>query len=544
MNGMAARLTKTLVLVGVALAVTASSGAAASPVHGRILGVVPHRAQLPRLAPRLANAIDSASPAVLTFDASYESLINQFFNDVAAASNTNNVYSVATQYSDGSGPIQYQSTFGGAYVTKDPLPASGCDDGSDPYCLTDLQLETEIQKVLTANAWHGAPTHMFFLMTPNGVGSCTDSSGIACSSNFFCAYHSDFVDSSNEDVIYANEPYEGPSVVPIGACTDPTQGFPNNPDSDATINTISHEHNEAITDPLTFPGNDAWIAADGSEIGDLCAFGFGPALGGTPGVNAWNQVINGHNYDLQEEWSNAADGGAGGCVQNLGGSTSPQPMGDGSGPLVYNNGPVMHTNTTYAIYWLPTARNTSLPVVTGTAAVSQTLTTSTGSWAVGGAPYSHQWQRCSSTGTSCVNISGATAATYKLTTADAGHVVRSTIRATNVNGTSLPAASAATAAVVGVPTVTKAPHISGRARVGKKLSGSHGSWTYSPTYRYQWLRCNAHGGGCSSINNATHSVYKLTSHDARHRLRLRVRATNAAGSKTATSSATAPAAKR
>ena len=64
-------------------------------------------------------------------------------------------------------------------------------------------------------------------------------------------------------------------------------------------------------------------------------------------------MINGHHYDLQQEWSNAD----GGCVQKLGGTASAATFG--SGPLVYQGGPVMHTNTTYAIYWLPTAGNTS-----------------------------------------------------------------------------------------------------------------------------------------------------------------------------------------
>ena len=198
----------------------------------------------------------------------------------------------------------------------------------------------------------------------------------------------------------------------------------------------------------------------------------------------------------------------------------------------------MRTNTAYAIYWLPTARNKSAPVVTGTAVVNKTLTTSVGSWD-GGAPFSYQWQRCSSTGTSCANIPGATASTYKLTTADGGHVVRSTVRATNVNGVSPPAGSAGTKMVVDVPAATKAPHISGRARVGKKLSGSHGAWTYSPAFAYQWLRCNAHGRSCKSISHATHAKYKLTKRDAKHRLRLRITATNAAGRVKATSATSA-----
>ena len=136
-------------------------------------------------------------------------------------------------------------------------------------------------------------------------------------------------------------------------------------------------------------------------------------------------------------------------------------------------------------------------------------------------------------------LSGAAASTYTLTTADGGHVVRSTVRATNVDGASQPTASSSTSAAIDVPAVTTAPHISGHARVGKKLSGSHGLWTHSLTYRYQWLRCNAHGGSCSSIHRATHSTYKLTHHDAAHRLRVRITATDAAGSKTSTSATSA-----
>ena len=306
---------------------------------------------------------------------SYQTAINQFFTDVAHDSpGDQNVYSVAKEYYDNPGPvhIQYQSTFGGAYVDHDPLPANGCDDGLDTYCVTDQQLQHEIQTVLTAKGWHGGLDHVFFLMTPNGVGSCESAAG-NCSTDTFCAYHSDFVDSNNEDVIYANEPYEGTD--PLGGCIDPEQGFPNDPDADTTINTISHEHNEAITDPLTDPSRTAWIAADGNENGDLCAYGFGTPLGTASNGQPYNQLINNHPYSLQEEWSNTANG----CVQRPG-DPAPTPPTNGHGPLLYQGGPVMHTNTVYAIYWLPTARNKSAPVVTGTAVINKTLTTSAGSW--------------------------------------------------------------------------------------------------------------------------------------------------------------------
>jgi hypothetical protein len=535
-------LTKLLVLAALALAVTASSGSAASPTRTRLLGVVPHGtgSVLP-LVHALPNAFGLAGPATLTFDAHYETLINQYFADVAHDSaGIKNVYSVATQYTDGSGPVQYRSTFGGSYVDHDPLPPNGCDDGVDRYCLSDNQLQVEIQSVLTAKSWQGGLDHIFFLMTPNGVGSCEFDGVVSdanpCSTNAFCAYHNFFGNAIGDafTVIYANEPYMGP--LPPGACTNPKdQGFPNDDvDAETTINTISHEHNEAITDPL----GDGWVELGGIENGDLCAYGFGTQTSGTAGVDAFNQTINGHNYELQQEFSNE-EGPQGGCVQFRHGPATQPPPGNGKGPLPYNGGPVMHTNKTYAIYWLPTPGNQTPPAVTGKAGIGQTLKTSPGTWNGGATGFHDQWQRCSSVGASCVNIPGATAAAYKLTSTDSGHTLRSTVSATNVNGTSPAATSATTAVVVDIPAITKPPHVSGRARVGKKLTGSHGSWTHSPTFHLQWLRCNAHGGHCSSIHHATHSTYRLTKHDAGHRLRLRVTATNAAGSRTALSTASA-----
>jgi hypothetical protein len=92
--------------------------------------------------------------------------------------------------------------------------------------------------------------------------------------------------------------------------------------------------------------------------------------------------------------------------------------------------------------------------------------------------------------------------------------------------------------VVDVPRSTDLPRISGKRKVGRRLSVSSGSWTWSPlAYRYQWLRCNAHGRSCRPIPGATHSTYRLRRRDAGHRLRARITATNAAGSGAVTSRA-------
>ena len=86
MSGLAARLTKISVLAGLVIAVTASGGSAASTRHGPILGVVPHSSQVATTRPALRKPAMVSSPGFLEFDPSYESTINQYFTDVAAAS--------------------------------------------------------------------------------------------------------------------------------------------------------------------------------------------------------------------------------------------------------------------------------------------------------------------------------------------------------------------------------------------------------------------------------------------------------------------------
>ena len=59
---------------------------------------------------------------------------------------------------------------------------------------------------------------------------------------------------------------------PSGGCDSGLVGTePVGAGADASLSSISHEHNEAITDPY----GDGWWAADGSENGDLCAYNFG-----------------------------------------------------------------------------------------------------------------------------------------------------------------------------------------------------------------------------------------------------------------------------
>jgi len=236
-------------------------------------------------------------PAGYTFSAGYSTYINQFFKDVAAASGaTTNVYYAGTQYYSLPGPIHVtnNSTFGGYYMDTHAFPANGCAlYVGVTKCLSDTQIKAEIRRVMAVKGWVASPTHMFFMFTPNGVGSCYNSSN--CAFTAYCAYH-----GYTSGIIYANQPY---TYTKPSACG--VQSFsataPHGFAADSTLSVVSHEHNEAITDPYLATGHYAWYDNLGYENGDKCAWIFGPT---TPLPAGYNQTINSHHYILQEEWSN------------------------------------------------------------------------------------------------------------------------------------------------------------------------------------------------------------------------------------------------
>ena len=240
-------------------------------------------------------------PAGHSTTATFKNIVGGYFNNVAAASGaTNNVYSVATQYYDGSGNIAYSATSGGSTVDTDPYPSLGCvGTNIGGPCINDSQLQTEVQKVVAAKKWPTGLGAEYFVYFPNGVTTCTSVASYECSGTIYCAYHSS-VGSGSSTILYANMPYDGISGCESGEYPNGDTG------ADSELNVTSHESIETITDPL---GN-AWYDSSGNEIGDKCNFTFGSPLGGAAGAQ-YNEQISAGNYYLQEEWSNAAAG----CVQ-------------------------------------------------------------------------------------------------------------------------------------------------------------------------------------------------------------------------------------
>jgi hypothetical protein len=239
-------------------------------------------------------------PAGYSNATGYSSTIDQFFNDVAADSGkTTNVYAVDTQYSG----IAYSSTYGGSVTDTNAFPASGCPLYNGlAECLTDAQIMAEIDNQIAAHSWTKNSTTTFFMFTPDNVGSCFDAGGSSCAYTAYCAYHG----YTPSGAIYANQPDAFDPNCDVGE-------YPNGSSNqaDPTINVVSHEDNEAITDPQVNI-NSAWYDALGYEIGDKCAWTFGTRSG--PAGAQYSNTINGHNYFLQEEYSN--DGHK--CLQSYG----------------------------------------------------------------------------------------------------------------------------------------------------------------------------------------------------------------------------------
>ena|SRR6516225_2370819 len=80
--------------------------------------------------------------------------------------------------------------------------------------------------------------------------------------------------------------------------------------------------------------------------------------------------------------------------------------------------------------------NTTAPLVTGTATVGSTLTSTTGTWSNAPTGYTYQWLR------SGTPIAGATAATYVLAAADHGMSVSCNVTASNAAGSGFAASNA------------------------------------------------------------------------------------------------------
>ncbi|WP_327257108.1 hypothetical protein [Streptomyces sp. NBC_01244] len=173
-------------------------------------------------------------------------------------------------------------------------------------------------------------------------------------------------------------------------------------------------------------------------------------------------------------------------------------------------------------------RSTAAPTVTGTAVVGGTVKATTGSWSPVADSHTYRWYADGK------SISGATAASYVLPSTLQGKQLTVVVTARKAGHPEAKATSAAVLVKGAAPKATKAPAITGTAKVGRVLTASRGTWTPAPTsYTYKWY---ADG---KLITGATRSTFTPTSAQRGKRITVKVTA-NRTGhmSGTATSGAT------
>jgi hypothetical protein len=171
--------------------------------------------------------------------------------------------------------------------------------------------------------------------------------------------------------------------------------------------------------------------------------------------------------------------------------------------------------------------NDVAPVLSGSTAVGDALSCSTGSWTDYPMPsFSYQWLSDGSP------IVGATSASYTVQDGDCGCSICCQVTASNMAGQASADSEAVQIPPAAVPSYISTAVLSGSGVLGGTLFCPTGTWlgNPAPSFTYQWLRDDSPIGGATSPSYAVRLV------DCGHFLCCRVTATNSAGTASGSSS--------
>jgi hypothetical protein len=217
----------------------------------------------------------------------------------------------ATSCSSGAEAVPYPSggVLAGVWYDRSAGATGAAASGATGH---QLAVEAESAAVHFGNSGQAANRNaQYVIASPTG----SNADGWANPTNGYCAYHDDTHDATIDGggavpgpiLAFTNLPYVPDAGAACGA------GTVNNPGVlDGATEAASHEYAETLTDQFpeaSPPGG--WATSNGAEIGDLCAYIAAPQ----PGA-AYNLTLAGGTVAVQGLWSNAANGGSGGCVQS------------------------------------------------------------------------------------------------------------------------------------------------------------------------------------------------------------------------------------
>jgi hypothetical protein len=226
-------------------------------------------------------------------DPAYEQMMNQFIGDIGGTRH----YNLVTQYDGQFGNFLNSVTWAGSFVDSIPYPHAGTANDK----ITSDDIAAEANRAAGANGWPDGQNNLVVVFTARGVRI---SSGTGKEP---CGFHGHVDDSGPMGTrTYA----EIASVVAPKTSTDDgincdiPDGM-NTSAQDGSVNTLSHEMFETVTDPT----GHTW-AAGSDEMADKCEYDavhdsrFAPR--NQPNQKGADLYLNGHAYTVQQEWSNAA----------------------------------------------------------------------------------------------------------------------------------------------------------------------------------------------------------------------------------------------
>lgn len=181
--------------------------------------------------------------------------------------------------------------------------------------------------------------------------------------------------------------------------------------------------------------------------------------------------------------------------------------------------------TTQPVLGSPTVSST--PTFTSSLYVGGTATLDRGTWSTAGnTTYLYQWQRCSTQAiTACLNISGATTASYLVAQLDLNQYLRVAVTAINeVGGSTIYSGFSAQVAATAPPVNTSIPIVSGSAFETSVINIiSKGQWSGIEESKLltQWQICST-AISCSDIASATSPTYTASSADVGKTIRVKI----------------------
>jgi hypothetical protein len=193
-------------------------------------------------------------------------------------------HNIETTYFNGSNQhVSNSVAFGRSFTVGSPF-------GNN---ISDSQLTQIVQSVNPTDT-----NGVYFVLTSPEVnetsGFCTQ----------YCGFHTRAT-INGHDIKYS---FVGDGARCPSACSAQTTTPNGNLDADEMANVITHEMEEAISDPDL----NAWFDRNGNENGDKCNFNFGATFTTSNGAQA-NQTFGGRNWLIQQNWINS---GSGGCRQH------------------------------------------------------------------------------------------------------------------------------------------------------------------------------------------------------------------------------------